>query len=38
MVDPGSVLAVEFTLAGTPCQARNGGPHLVPDEAVSISV
>jgi len=36
--EPGSVLAVEFTLAGTPYQAINGGPHFTLSEAVSISV
>jgi len=35
---PGKVLMVEFTLAGTPYQALNGGPHFTLDEAVSISV
>ncbi|MFN3546128.1 MAG: VOC family protein [Mesorhizobium sp.] len=35
---PGKVLMVEFTLAGTPYQALNGGPHFVLSEAVSISV
>ena len=34
----GTVLVVEFTLAGTPFQALNGGPHFTLDEAVSISV
>jgi predicted 3-demethylubiquinone-9 3-methyltransferase (glyoxalase superfamily) len=29
---------VEFTLAGTPYQALNGGPHFTLDEAASISV
>lgn len=38
MGEPGSVLTVEFTLAGTPYQALNGGPHFELDEAVSISV
>jgi predicted 3-demethylubiquinone-9 3-methyltransferase (glyoxalase superfamily) len=38
MAEPGSVLLVEFTLAGTPYQALNGGPHFTLDEAVSISV
>lgn len=38
MQAPGSVLLVEFTLAGTPYQALNGGPHFTLDEAVSISV
>lgn len=36
--EPGAVLAVEFTLAGTPYQAINGGPHFQLSEAVSISV
>ena len=35
---PGTVLAVDFTLAGTPYQALNGGPHFTLDEAVSIAV
>jgi predicted 3-demethylubiquinone-9 3-methyltransferase (glyoxalase superfamily) len=34
----GTVLVVEFTLAGTPYQALNGGPHFKLDEAASISV
>ena len=34
----GKVLSVEFTLAGTPYQALNGGPHFTLSEAVSISV
>jgi predicted 3-demethylubiquinone-9 3-methyltransferase (glyoxalase superfamily) len=38
MATPGKVLLVEFTLAGTPYQALNGGPHFALDEAVSISV
>lgn len=38
MYEPGSVLLVEFALAGTPYQALNGGPHFTLDEAVSISV
>jgi predicted 3-demethylubiquinone-9 3-methyltransferase (glyoxalase superfamily) len=38
MSEPGKVLMVEFTLAGTPYQALNGGPHFTLDEAVSISV
>ena len=38
MAEPGLVLAVWFTLAGTPYQALNGGPHFTFDEAVSISV
>lgn len=32
------VLMVEFTLAGTPYQALNGGPHFTLSEAASISV
>ena len=35
---PGKVRMAEFTLAGTPYQALNGGPHYVLSEAVSISV
>jgi len=38
MALPGSVLLVEFVLAGTPYQALNGGSHFTLDEAVSISV
>jgi predicted 3-demethylubiquinone-9 3-methyltransferase (glyoxalase superfamily) len=38
MAEPGKVLLVEFTLAGTAYQAINGGPHFTLDEAVSISV
>ena len=38
MAEPGTVLAVGFTLTGMPCQARNGGPHFTLDEAVLISV
>jgi predicted 3-demethylubiquinone-9 3-methyltransferase (glyoxalase superfamily) len=38
MGEPGSVLMVEFTLAGTPYQALNGGAHFQLSEAVSISV
>ncbi len=38
MAEPGSVLTVEFTLAGTPYLALNGGPYFTLDEAVSISV
>ena len=38
MNEPGKVLTVDFTLAGTPFQAMNGGPHFTLDEAVSISV
>ncbi len=36
--EPGKVLSVDFTLAGAPFQALNGGPHFTLDEAVSISV
>ena len=36
--EPGAVLTVDFTLAGTPFQALNGGPHFTLDEAVSICV
>ncbi len=38
MGEPGSVLTVEFSLAGTPYTALNGGPHFTLDEAVSITV
>ncbi|MBU3028512.1 VOC family protein [Paracoccus marinaquae] len=38
MAQPGKVLVVEFTLAGTPYQALNGGPHFQLSEAASISV
>lgn len=38
MAEAGKVLTVEFTLAGTPCQALNGGPHFTLSEAASISV
>ena len=38
MAEPGKVLMVDFTLAGTPYRAINGGPHFKLDEAVSISV
>ena len=38
MNEPGTVLTVDFTLAGTPFQALNGGPHFTLDEAVSIAV
>ena len=38
MGDPGKVLIVAFTLAGTPYLALNGGPMFTLDEAVSISV
>lgn len=36
--EEGAVLVVEFTLAGTPYEALNGGPTFQLDEAVSISV
>lgn len=35
---PGAILLVEFTLAGTPYQALNGGAMFPPTEAASISV
>ncbi len=38
MGEPGTVLAVEFRLAGTPYTALNAGPHFTLDEAVSITV
>lgn len=38
MAPAGTVLAVNFTLAGTPCQAINGGPVFTLSEAASISV
>lgn len=38
MAPAGQVLLVEFTLAGTPYQALNGGPHFTLSEAASISV
>ena len=38
MSTPGTVLTVDFTLAGAPFQALNGGPHFTLDEAVSIAV
>ena len=38
MAEPGKVLIVEFTLAGTPYQGLNGGTHFKLDEAVSVSV
>ena len=37
-VEPGGVMVVKFTLAGTPYEALNGGPHFRFDEAVSIVV
>jgi predicted 3-demethylubiquinone-9 3-methyltransferase (glyoxalase superfamily) len=36
--EPGAVLVVDFTLAGTPYQALNGGPQYKHSEAASISV
>ena len=36
--DGGTPLVVEFTLAGTPYQILNGGPHFKLTEAASISV
>ena len=38
MGEPGTVITVDFTLAGTPYQALNGGRHFAFDEAVSVSV
>ena len=38
MGEPGSVLVVDFTLAGTPYMALNGGSLFTLDESVSISV
>ena len=38
MAEPGKVLMVEFTLAGTPYQGLNGGKYFSLNEAVSISV
>jgi len=38
LAEPGTVLMVTFTLAGTPYQALNGGPCFTLDEAVSLSV
>jgi predicted 3-demethylubiquinone-9 3-methyltransferase (glyoxalase superfamily) len=34
----GSVILVEFTLAGAPYQALNGGPHDPFNDAISLSV
>ncbi|MCZ0960581.1 VOC family protein [Paracoccus benzoatiresistens] len=34
----GTVLAIDFTLAGTPFQAINGGPEFQLSEAASISI
>ena len=36
--EPGKVLLVEFTLAGTPYAALNGGPNFKLSEAVSVVV
>ena len=38
MGEPGTVLSVDFTLAGTPYLAINGGTRFTLDEAVSILV
>ncbi|HIC65205.1 MAG: VOC family protein [Paracoccus sp. (in: a-proteobacteria)] len=38
MAPAGRVLAVDFTLAGTPYMALNGGPHFTLSEAASIRV
>ena len=38
MAEAGKVLMVEFTLAGTPYQALNGGTYFTLSEAVSVSV
>lgn len=38
MVEPGTVAGVDFTLAGAPYQAINGGGHFRLTEAVSITV
>ena len=38
MGEPGQVAGVDFTLAGTPYQAINGGDHFKLNEAVSIAV
>lgn len=38
MAEPGRILTVDFTLAGVPYQALNGGPHFTLSEAASISV
>ena len=36
--EPGKILTVDFTLAGAPYQALNGGPFFTLNESVSISV
>ncbi|WEF24051.1 VOC family protein [Paracoccus sp. S3-43] len=38
MAPAGTVLAIDFTLAGTPMQAINGGPEFKLSEAASISI
>lgn len=38
MGEPGQVAGVDFTLAGTPYQAINGGDHFKLNEAASIAV
>lgn len=38
MAPAGTVLAIDFTLAGTPMQAINGGPAFTLTEAASISI
>ena len=38
MVEPGKVAGVDFTLAGAPYQAINGGDRFELNEAVSITV
>ena len=38
MGEPGEVAGVDFTLAGTPYQAINGGDHFKLNEAASIAV
>ena len=38
MGEPGQVVGVDFTLAGAPYQAINGGDHFQLNEAVSIAV
>lgn len=34
----GDVLTVEFTVAGIPCIALNGGPHIKPNESFSFQI
>lgn len=36
--EPGSVMTVEFELAGQPFTALNGGPHFRFNEAISLQV